>query len=285
MTERFVPVPGGRLFAVDEGDPAAPPIHLLHAGIADLRSWDALAPLLVAAGYRVIRHDTRGFGRTETDDVDFSERADVIAVLDAAGIGRAALVGNSMGGANAFDTAIEYPDRVVAVVGIGAGLRGYDHESPPDEEAAFVEMEAAEEALDGASDEDRSERLERLLELEIHFWLNGRGQPEDRVPGEVRDALTEMDRLHLANDRIHGRPVRLAPVANDRLADLRCPVLAIAGLLDISDVEATAAHLEEHATNARAVRLPDAAHMVGMEAPERTADLIVDFLAPLPRWS
>jgi len=285
MTERFVPVPGGRLFVVDEGDPTAPPVHLLHAGIADLRSWDALAPHLIAAGYRVIRHDTRGFGRTETADTDFSERADVIAVLDEAGIGRAALVGNSMGGANAFDTAIEYPERVVAVVGVAAGLRGYDHESPADEEAAFVELEAAEEALDSAAGDERAQRLERLLEFEIHFWLDGRGQPADRVSSDVRAALTEMDRGHLAPGRLHGRPIRLAPVANERLAELRCPALAVAGLLDVSDVAATATHLEEHAPDARAVRLPDVAHMIGMEAPERLAALIVDFLAPLPRWS
>src|SRR4029079_18998577 len=141
MTETFVPVPAGRLCFVDERDPGAPAIQLLHAGIADLRSWDAVAPRLVEGGYRVIRSDTRGFGRSETDDVDFSERADTIAVLDACGVGQAALVGNSMGGANAFDTAIEYPERVVAVVGVGSGLRGFDHGSPPDEEAAFVELE------------------------------------------------------------------------------------------------------------------------------------------------
>ena len=50
MTERFVEVPGARLFVIDEG--VGPPIILLHAGVADLRSWDALAPLLVAAGLK-----------------------------------------------------------------------------------------------------------------------------------------------------------------------------------------------------------------------------------------
>ncbi len=285
MTETFVPVPAGRLFVVDEGDPGAPVVHLLHAGIADLHSWDALAPRLIEAGYRVIRHDTRGFGRSETEDVDFSERADTIAVLDTCGVRRAALVGNSMGGANAFATAIEHPDRVVAVVGVAAGLRGYDHESPPDEEAAFVELEAAEEAVDAAPAAERAERLEHLLDLETRFWLDGRGQPLDRVPAAVRDALTEMNRRHQAPGRSHGRRIPLQPVAAERLDDLRCPVLAVAGLLDATDVEATATYLEAHAPDARAVRWPEVAHMVGMEAPERLADLILDFLAPLPRWS
>ena len=60
----FIDVPGGRLNLVDEG--GGPPIVLLHAGIANLRSWDPLAPLLVTAGYRVVRYDQRGFGETTT---------------------------------------------------------------------------------------------------------------------------------------------------------------------------------------------------------------------------
>ena len=49
-----------------------------------------------------------GSGARETEDVEFSNRADVIAVLDALGIGRVVLVGNSLGGVVAFDTAIEF---------------------------------------------------------------------------------------------------------------------------------------------------------------------------------
>src|SRR5688572_27527871 len=107
MTSTFVPVPGGRLNVVDEGSPGDPPIVLLHAGIANLRSWDELVPALSRAGYRVVRYDARDFGSSTTDDVEFSDRADLIAVLDALGIDRAALVGNSRGGRIALDTAIE----------------------------------------------------------------------------------------------------------------------------------------------------------------------------------
>lgn len=50
-----------------------------------------------------------------------------------AGIPRATLVGNSRGGLIAFDTAIEFPDRVRAVVGVGAGLGGFEGDATPDE--------------------------------------------------------------------------------------------------------------------------------------------------------
>jgi 3-oxoadipate enol-lactonase len=81
MTTSRVAVPGGILLVIDEG--SGPPVVLLHAGIADSRSWDEMVPLLNAAGYRAIRYDQRGAGGTTTEDVEFSRVADLLAVLDA----------------------------------------------------------------------------------------------------------------------------------------------------------------------------------------------------------
>jgi pimeloyl-ACP methyl ester carboxylesterase len=139
MTTSHVDVPGGRLPVRDEG--SGPPIVLLHAWVANQRAWDAVVPRLLSAGYRVIRYDMRGFGDSTTEDVPFSHRADLIAVMDGAGIGRAALVGNSGGGSTAFDTAIESPERVVAVAGVAAGLGGFEAPPTPDEVEIFKEYE------------------------------------------------------------------------------------------------------------------------------------------------
>ncbi len=72
---KTVEVPGARLYVVDEGAPSDPPIVLVHAGIADLRSWDDLAVRLIDAGYRVVRFDMRGAGRTQSDPGFFSAAA------------------------------------------------------------------------------------------------------------------------------------------------------------------------------------------------------------------
>jgi 3-oxoadipate enol-lactonase len=269
-----VEVPGGRLRVVDEGD--GPPVVLVHAGIAQLESWDGFVPLLVDAGYRVVRYDARGWGESTADDVAFSERADLIAVLDATGIGRAALVGNSRGGSNAFDTAIEYPDRIVAVVGVGAGLGGFDGDVTPEEGTLFTEM-------------DRLESLDppdpaAVAEIDVRVWVDGPGQPATRVPAWIREAIRGWDAPLYAEGHVFGERLRLDPPAAARLDDLRVPVLAIAGALDVSEVAQTAHHLEAHAPMARALVWPDVAHMVGMEAPERLAAAIVGFLEPLPRW-
>jgi 3-oxoadipate enol-lactonase len=272
--ERFIDVPGGRLFALSEG--AGPPIVLMHAAIVDQRAWDAMVPGLVTAGFRVVRYDYRAFGRSTTDDVDFSNRTDLLAVLDAFGIGRAALVGNSRGGQIAIDTAIEFPDRVVAIVGVGAGLGGFEGEPTPEERAIF----AVGERLESAAEPD----LDAIVDLDVRVWVDGPREPPDRVDSAIREAVRAIDRPLHEPGRVRGRPIVLDPVANDRLSELRCPVLAVAGALDISTIVQAAHRLEAAAPNARAVVWPDVAHMIGMEAPDRLNALIVDFLAPVRPW-
>lgn len=274
MTGRMVDVAGGALWVVDEG--SGPPLLLLHAGIVDHRAWDALVPHLNAAGYRTARYDARGFGRSRTEDVAFSNRADAIAVLDALGIGRAALVGNSRGGQIAFDTAIEFPARVVAVVGIAAGLGGFDGDATPEEQALFDEMERL-ESLDPPD-------VAAVAGFDVRAWVDGPFQPEGRAPAAVRDAVR---RMSIENDLPHrtmGRPIALEPRAADRLVELRCPVLAVGGDLDFSEVAQVGRHLAASAPDARAVVLPGIAHMIGMEAPDELARLMVDFLRPLGAW-
>jgi len=268
-------VPGGELNVVDAGD--GPPIVLIHAGVADLRAWDDVVPPLTAAGHRVIRYDVRGFGRSTTEDVEFSHSADLRAVLDGAGVEQAVLVGNSKGGTIALDTAIESPERTVAVVGVAAGLGGFDGGETPEE----VSVREAYERVDSAVPFDAV----ALTQFEVRVWLAGPLQPIDRVSQALRDRLFEMDLPLNEEGHVAGRQVRPDPPANDRLAELRCPVLAIAGALDFSDCVVTARHLEAGAPNARALVWDDVAHMIGMEQPVRLAQAIAGFVAPLRPWS
>ncbi len=275
MPIRDIEVQGGRLPAEDAG--AGPPIVLLHAGVADLRAWDGVVPPLVAAGYHVIRYDARGFGASTTDDVEFSHRADVIAVLDAYGLGRAALVGNSRGGMAALDTAIEYPERVVAVVGVAAGVSGFDGDATPEETRIFEAYERLEEAEPFDAD--------ALTDYEVRVWMDGPGQSPDRVSPAIREALRAMDRPINDPGRVRGRSIPLDPPANDRLAELRCPVLMVAGRLDFGNAAWSAMRVASAAPSARAEVWPDVAHMIGMEQPDRLAAAIMAFLAPLDRWT
>lgn len=274
MMGRRVEVPGGRLAVHDAGE--GPPIMLLHAGIVDARAWEPLTPHLVAAGYRVAAFDRRGIGDSLTDDVAYSNRADVVAVLDALGIGRACLVGNSIGSIIALDTALESPQRVVAVVSVGPGISGY---WPPEPSGVEAELFAEAERLEEAGDDP-----DAIADLDVRLWLDGPGQPADRLPAALRDAVRAMDRAIADPGRMTGRPIPLQPPAIERLETVAVPVLAVAGALDAAESAAAATVLEGRVPSARVVLMPDVAHLIGLEAPAELAALIVEFLAPLGRW-
>jgi pimeloyl-ACP methyl ester carboxylesterase len=269
----WVDVPGGRLAVDDEGE--GPPIVLVHSAIVNRRSWDALTPLLVAGGYRVVRYDMRGCGESTAEAVEYSPRADLVAVMDSRGIGKAAVVGNSWGGMNALDAVIERPERFVALGWLGGGIGGFDGGNTPEEQALLD--------AEGKAEEDGKPDL--AADLDVQIWVDGVGQPASRVPAAIRDAVRAMDRELLEPGREFGTNTRLEPRANDRLADVTVPVLAIIGGLDTSGTRAAARRLADGAPNVRLEEWPDVAHMVAMEAPERVANVLVEFLAPLPRWS
>jgi 3-oxoadipate enol-lactonase len=269
----WVDVPGGRLAVEDEGQ--GPPIVLVHSAIVNRRSWDALTPLLVASDYRVVRYDMRGYGESTAEPVEYSPRADLMAVMDSRGIGKAAVVGNSWGAMNALDAVLESPERFVALGWLGGGVGGFDGGNTPEEQALLDAEGKAEE--DGKPDV--------AADLDVRIWVDGVSQPTSRVPAAIRDAVRAMDRELLEPGREFGTNTRLEPRANDRLAEVSVPVLAVIGGLDTSGTRAAAQRLADGAPNVRLERWPDVAHMVAMEAPERVARVLIEFLAPLPRWS
>ena len=273
MPERYVDIPGARLAVHDFGE--GPPIVLLHADIVDAWAWEPLTPFLLDAGYRVVAFDRRGFGGSTTEDVEFSHHADTIAVLDTLGLQQAALVGNSVGGMIAIDAALEAPERVAALVTIGAIVPDHWPGMTPAEEAVEAEMEAAEEAGD----------QDVIAELDVRAWVDGPGQPPDRVPEDIRELVREMDHAINEPGRVRGRPQRRQPPPSEQLERLTMPLLAVAGSLDFSyHVEATE-YLAANAPAAHAVVMPGVAHLPALEAPEELAAHITGFLTPLPRWA
>jgi len=90
------------------------------AGFGATHHYWSKAPACLP-GYRIITMDNRGVGRTVYDgEFDTSDQADdVIAVMDAAGVGKAHIVGWSMGSVIARNLACRYPERVEDLVLVG----------------------------------------------------------------------------------------------------------------------------------------------------------------------
>lgn len=276
MTERiWIDVPGGRLAAEEHGDPTAPPVLLVHSAVVNRGAWDGVVPRLVDAGYRVLSYDMRGFGESTAEDVEFMGHEDVLAVVDHFGVGRAAVVGNSMGAHFALDAILASPDRFVGYVWVGGGISGFDKDPSPTEQALFDAEEAAEQAAD----------WDLATEYDAQIWMDGPGQPVTRVAPVVRAAFKAMDRELLEPGRQYGRRQKAAAPAIDRLSTVRVPTLVVIGDLDTVGTRAAAERLAADVPAARLIHIPDVAHIVGMEVPDQLAALIVEHLAPLPRWS
>src|SRR3954447_18250932 len=143
----FISVPGGRLWLSVDGPVDGVPLTLIHAGVATSEMWDQHVPAFIEAGLRVIRYDTRGFGRTETENVPFSNRADVAAILDGLDVESTHLVGISRGGTIALDFTLERPKRVRSLGVIASTPGGFAFDDPA-LEPFWEQMEALEEARD-----------------------------------------------------------------------------------------------------------------------------------------
>lgn len=275
VSEGFCEVPGGKLYYQTAG--AGPAVVFIHAGIADLRMWDAQVPAL-AERYRVVRFDCRGFGRTRSEPVTFSNRQDVADLMDHLGIARAAVVGCSRGGVIALDFVLERPERAAALGWICSGVSGWqppDGLFTPEELAQWAEMEAAEQAGE----------WERVATMDVRIWADGPRQPEGRADPEVRRKVYEMSLNNYTTAMVPGLEAQpLDPPAVGRLAELRLPVLAVVGDLDTPDVPVAAALLAREAPDVRVEHFPDAAHLPSLERPERFNAVLRTFLDSLPAW-
>jgi pimeloyl-ACP methyl ester carboxylesterase len=115
-------------------------VVLLHAGIADRTMWAEHLRPIADAGHRVVAMDLPGFGEAPPGRED-APWSDVVQTMDALDVDRAALVGNSFGGAVALRVAVVAPERAAALVLVSA--------PPPDLEPS-AELQAAWEAEESA---------------------------------------------------------------------------------------------------------------------------------------
>ena len=135
---RFVPVAGMEMHIRDTGPRDGPAVLMLHGFGASLHTWEGWAERL-SDRFRVIRVDLPGFALTGPDPGgDYSDAravAVLVALLDALGVARADVIGNSMGGRIAWRLALAQPARVrrlvlVAPDGFASPGRPYGQPEP-----------------------------------------------------------------------------------------------------------------------------------------------------------
>lgn len=259
---------GARLYYEVSGEPRNDryPIIFIHAGIANLTMWDYQFKMFAPDG-QLVRYDTRGFGRTETEDVAYSNRADLIALMDHLGLEKALVVGCSRGGMIALDTALEFPDRIAGLMMVCSQAGGFEIPLPEEQEAVF-------NRLDGLYNE---KKIDELSDGETDVWFVGFHRTREQVSPELYAYVRQM--IYENNLKPEsGTPIPLEPMATTRLGEVNIPVLVVIGALDTAQALAAADDLEQSIAGARKVTIQQAAHLPNLEQPDEFNGALADFV-------
>ena len=238
------------------------PVLFLHGLGGSRSSWEPqLAGL--SAGFRCIAWDMPGYGASAPEaPLTFAAIADAVArLLDAAGVERAHLVGESFGGMHALHVALRHPDRVgrlvLANTSPAFGLDGTDPDAwrgtrlaPLD--AGLTPADIAEQVLTSVAGPALTDDVLAM-----------------RVAGFARIPVAG---LRAAVECLPTHDVR------DRLDEIASPALVIAGELDTETPSAYSRTLADGLQNAELVVLDGVGHLSVSEAPQTFNRLVRDFL-------
>jgi len=199
------------LLVTDVGDGA--PVVLLHGLSATHRYVVMGSKALERAGHRVVAYDARGHGASPpAASYDYPEMAgDLVAVLDARGLGRVVLAGASMGAHTALRLALDAPERVAGLVVVTPAVHP---DFPPDLERWD---ELADALRTGGVDgfvaayglEDLPAKWRATTEKVLRQRL-----AQHAHPGAVADALEQVPRS--------------TPYTLDELSAVACPTVVVA---------------------------------------------------------
>jgi len=269
---RMLAVGDGRQVHVRDEGPRDAPIVLLHGSNADLHTWQAWTDAL-SADYRVVRFDQRGHGLTgPAADADYSIEAfagDIDAVVDALGVERFVLAGNSMGGAIAMQYAIASPDRLDGLVLVDAS--GAPIERDADGNIAFKLA-----AMPGVGSV-MSQVLPRSL---VERSLSQSVSNQKIVTGEAVDRYWELARYPGNRDATRARfSTPRSAFSAEQVAQTDVPTLVMWGEEDKLIPYEAAGWYMDHLPDATLAAYPGIGHLPMEEAPERSAADLQQWLA------
>jgi 3-oxoadipate enol-lactonase len=227
-------------------------------------TWTAHANRL-AQTHRVLAVDPRGSGRSDKPDEPYTPAtvsADIAAVLDAAGVDAAHVVGQSMGGMIAQDLCLERPDRIVSLTLV----------------STYAAVDAWSARLMAAR--------RRLIEeggLELQFSVSLSLVFSPQAFREIGPFIAELEQRVLANppdERAYLRQLDycIDHDATDRLGQITVPTLVVAGGRDFLTSAIQNRELAALIPVARYEEFADASHGLIWEAVDEFGDVLVRFL-------
>jgi pimeloyl-ACP methyl ester carboxylesterase len=233
---------GADLYYEVHGDPAGQSVLLLHGSLTSSEEFDYLAPVLVAAGYRVVAMDCRGRGRSAWGDLPITFEqltADAVGLLDHLGIEKTDVVGVSDGAIISLNLAIHYPERLDRVVAYAAILTPEGNQ--------FVESD-------------------QMLPFEYLIATYRRLSPE---PERFEELLGVLDELTNVGPKY----------SEEELKSITVPVLILDGAQDEFITPDQPVRLAELIPGATLVIMPGTGHFAVKARPGLFNQIVLDYLA------
>ncbi|REK88352.1 alpha/beta fold hydrolase [Streptomyces inhibens] len=283
--EQFIDAaPGIRLWTEQRGAADAPPLLLIMGAQATGVGWPEPLVDALAAHHRVIRYDHRDTGRSTWP---FDERPyriadladDVIAVLDGLGIGRAHIVGMSLGGMLAQMMLADHPDRLLSATLIGTSALSTTPYTTPDGSTVPVE------ALPGISPEvlelwarpveDHGQAAEVQRRIEHWRVLAGDQLPFDADHFHALEQRVIAHTGHHRTGTAHGRADNSGMLRTDQLAKNEVPTLVVSAPAEPVFPPPHPEHLAQCVNGAYVVEIPGMGHALppAVQGPLATAIL------------
>jgi pimeloyl-ACP methyl ester carboxylesterase len=254
---------GQKIHYVEAG--AGPAVILLHGLGGDATNWEQTVPAL-AARYHVFAPDQIGFGQSDKPLLDY-RISTLVDFLDEfcnkLGIGKASLVGNSLGGWAAMAFTLAHPDKVARLVLVdSAGYSNARLGGPALTRDALLVLTAP--TLDA------TERLMRLI-----FY-----HQEMITPAFVRLAFASKLQKNdgYTVDRFIDSIVRREDVVDGKLGAIKAPALIVWGREDKLTPLASGKALGEDISGSKTVILDECGHVPQIECPAPFNKALLDFL-------
>jgi len=243
------------------GDRANPPLLLIMGAMASMLWWpEALCRKLADAGLFVIRYDNRDTGRSTKyppgePPYTFDDMADdAMRVLDDHGVGKAHVVGMSMGGMIAQLVALKHPSRVASLTVISSSPVGIDTSHLPQTSDAYIKHSAEGAKVDWS---DRGQVIDFVVKDAQAIASTAHPFDEARMRAFVEQDYDRSGGLLSATNHFM---LRGGDAWKGRLREMTAPLLVIHGMADpIFPVEHGEA-LAEAVAGAKILRIAGGGH-------------------------
>jgi len=244
-----------------------PPVVLLHPFPAHHEFWLPVAESL-SSRYQLILPDLRGHGESDAGDGPATmakHAADIARILDDAQIGRAPLIGVSIGGYLLFEFWRRFRNRVAA-------LALCNTKAPTDNaELRAGRLSAANDVLEHGTEPFLQTMVPRLL---------GKTTRESR-PDLVDGALRMMRKMSPEDIAQVQRGMADRPDSIDTLKTINVPTLLVTGDEDVSTGINEAEFMRQHIPGSQLRVIPRAGHYAAWEQPAEATGILRQFLESL----